>query len=208
MPRTPIAVFALLASLVAPSAAAAPAAYEIDPSHSRVGFRIRHTISHVGGSFDSFSGTVRVDREDLTRSGVTFVIDAASIDTGNAKRDEHLRSADFFDVAKFPEMRFESTGIAKGAGNVYQVTGKFTMHGVTREITVPVELLGFAPGMRGGEMAGFHATFPLDRKAYGIEWNRALDSGGVLLSDEVLVEIDLETVRRPPPEAPAPAAKP
>ena len=200
-----LAVLVLVSALATASAAAASETFAIDPAHSQVRFRIRHLVSNVGGNFGTFSGSIELDRQEPTTSSVTFTIDTASIDTGNAKRDEHLRSPDFFDAAKHPQISFASTRIARGARpNVYDVTGRFTMHGVTREITIPVEMLGITKGMRGLDVAGFHAEFTLNRKEYGIEWNRALDTGGVVLGDEVTCEIDLEAVQKPadPPAAP------
>ena len=178
----------------------------MDPSHSNVDFRIRHLISTVSGRFSAFSGTILLDTTDLTKSSVRFVIDAKSIDTANAKRDEHLRSADFFEVEKYPEIVFESTSIAKTGENAYAVTGNFTMHGVTKPITVPVTYLGSMTGPRGTPLAGFAAEVVLNRKDFGIVWNRALDAGGAVLGDEVTCRIALEAaVRKETPASPAAA---
>jgi polyisoprenoid-binding protein YceI len=133
-----------------------------------------------------------VDRDDLTKSSVEFSVKMASIDTDNEDRDTHLKSADFFDVEVYPEMTFKSTGIAKTDEDVYDVTGEFTLHGVTKTITIPVEILGFGPGMQGGTTAGFETRFKLNRKDYGIVWNRALDAGGLVLGNTVEVNITIE----------------
>jgi len=202
----PIRAAVLLAVLAVPGMAPAADPYHVDPSHSNVDFRIRHLISTVSGRFSAFSGTILLDTTDMTKSSVTFVIDAKSIDTANAKRDEHLRSADFFDVEKYPEIVFESSSIAKTGENAYAVTGNFTMHGVTKPITVPVTYLGSMTGPRGTPLAGFVAEVVLNRKDFGIVWNRALDAGGAVLGDEVTCRIALEAaVRKEAPAAPVPA---
>lgn len=189
------------------SGANAADTYVVDPVHSDVTFKIRHLISHVTGHFRDFEGAVELDAQDPTRSSVTFTIEAASIDTANSKRDEHLRSADFFDVQKYPEITFRSKRIGRKSGNAYEVTGELTMHGVTREITLPVDFLGTARDPWGNDRAGFQASTRLDRKAYGIVWNQTLDAGGLLLGDEVEVTISLEAVRKKP-EPPATGTAP
>jgi polyisoprenoid-binding protein YceI len=178
--------------------------FNVDSSHSNVGFKIRHLISYVTGRFGDFKGSLLLDSADPTRSSATFTIQAASIDTAEPKRDAHLKSPDFFDVAKFPEMTFKSTKIAKVAGDSYKVTGSFTLHGVTREITIPVEFLGIAKDPWGNERAGFSTSFAIDRKDYGIVWNKVLDAGGTFVGDEVVASINLEMVKAKPAE-PAPA---
>lgn len=188
--------------LLGPAAHAADT-YVVDPVHSNVTFKIRHLMSSVTGHFRDFQGTVELDAQDPTRSSVTFTIEVASIDTANPKRDEHLRSADFFDVQKYPEITFRSKRIGRKSGDTYEVTGEFTMHGVTREITVPVDYLGTARDPWGNDRAGFAASTRLDRKAYGIVWNQTLDAGGLLLGDEVEVTVSLEAVRKKPEPAAA-----
>ena len=176
-------------------AVAGPAAaqtFNIDPVHSSVGFKVRHLVSKTAGRFDAFAGTIVVDRDDLTKSSVELSIKAASIDTDNEDRDAHLKGADFFDVEKYPEMTFKSTKIDKADEDVFDVTGEFTMHGVTKTITIPVEILGFGPGMQGGTTAGFETRFKLDRKDYGIVWNRALDAGSLVVGNTVEVSITVE----------------
>ncbi len=184
------------------SAARAADTYEVDPVHSNVTFKIRHLISYVTGQFRDFNGTVELDLQDPTRSSVSFAIKAASLDTANSRRDDHLRSADFFDVQKYPEITFKSKRIARKSGSTYEVTGDLTLHGVTREITLAVDYLGTARDPWGNDRAGFSTSTKLDRKAYGIVWNQTLDAGGLLLGDEVEVTIALETVRKKP-EPPA-----
>lgn len=185
-----VAALGFCASLLATQAVAATA-YAVDPVHSSVGFKVRHLVSKTAGRFDKFSGTLLIDRADLTKSSVELSIDAASIDTDNENRDGHLKSPDFFDVEKFPSILFKSTKIEKTGEQSYAVTGDFTMHGVTKSVTIPVAVLGFSDGAQGG-LAGFESTFKLNRKDYGIEWNKTLDAGGFLLGDEVEVNITIE----------------
>lgn len=189
---------ALILALAVSTAVLAADTYKLDVAHSNVEFKIRHLVSQVTGRFGEFDATLQLDAADPTRSTVELTIKASSIDTREPKRDNHLRSPDFFDVQKFPEMTFKSTKIVKGSGNTYQVTGSFTMHGVTKEITIPVEFLGTAKDPWGNERAGFSATFPIDRKEYGVSWNKALDAGGFLLGDEVTATVNLEAVKEKP----------
>jgi polyisoprenoid-binding protein YceI len=200
-------VFALSALLLAGIPAAAPAAaapvsYKVDVDHSSVWFTIRHFVTNVPGRFKDFEGVVRWDRQAPAASSVSFSVQATSIDTDNADRDNHLRSADFFDVERFPLLSFTSTAVkAKDAHNL-EVTGDLTLHGVTRRITLPVELLGTMATPRG-EKAGFETSFTLNRKDFGINWNRALDTGGLILGDEVRITLSLEADRVADPPAAA-----
>jgi polyisoprenoid-binding protein YceI len=176
----------------------AQSVWEIDPAHSSVQFSIRHMmISNVRGEFTKVAGTVRADDKDLTRSVVEATIDTASIDTREAKRDEHLRSPDFLDVARFPTMTFRSKKIEKAGEGRYAVTGDLTLHGVTREVVLDVE--GPTPPMkdpRGNVRAGAQATAKIKRKDFGINWNKALDGGGVVVGDDVAVTIDVEGIKK------------
>jgi len=192
---------ALLALAVAAATLATPLqaadTYTIDKNHSDVSFQVRHFVSKVRGRFTDFEGTIQVDTANAAASSVAFTIKTASVDTGQPDRDKHLRSADFFDAEKFPEITFKSTKIVPAAGkDKYDVTGSFTMHGVTKEITLPVTFTGTAKDPRGGERAGFELATTLNRKDYGINWNKALDNGSLMLSDEVAVTISLETVKK------------
>lgn len=166
--------------------------FDVDAVHSSVTFKIRHLVSNVTGRFDAFGGKIMVDKDDMTRSSVEFTVEATSIDTDNENRDNHLRSADFFAVDSFPQWTFKSTKVEKTGENSLSVTGDFTMRGVTRSITVPVDVLGFAPGMRGGTTAGFETSFKINRKDHGIVWNKALDAGGFILGEDVQVTINIE----------------
>jgi len=186
-------VFAL--ALSAAAAFADTQTYVVDRPHSQATFTVRHLMSKVTGKFDDFTGVVNVDRANPAASSVEFTIKTASIDTGDANRDKHLRTPDFFDAEKNPEIRFKSTSIAPSkTKNVYDVTGDLTMRGVTKRVTLPVEFLGFQKDPWGNERAGFEIDTKLNRKDYGINWNKALDNGGYLLADDVAIAINLETV--------------
>lgn len=177
--------------------------YKIDPSHSEVGFTIRHMVSNVRGRFNDFAGTVDMDPKAPQKGSVEFSVKTTSIDTGNADRDKHLRTADFFDAEKYPEITFKSDSVKATGKNTYNVTGTLTMHGVSKKVTLPVTFNGEGKDPWGNTRAGFETSTKLDRKEYGIVWNKAIDNGGVLLGDDVNVSINLETVKA----APAAAAK-
>lgn len=186
--------------------------WDIDAAHSTAQFSVRHMmVTTVRGQFDKVSGKVTLDEKNPTKSAVDFKIDAASINTREPKRDEHLRSPDFFDVKKFPDITFTSTKIAKAGKDKYKVTGDLTMHGVTKPITLQVS----APATEmkspfGQTVRGASATGKLNRKDFGLNWNKALEAGGVLVGDEVTVDVDLELVRKDQAsaEAPKPAGEP
>ncbi len=170
--------------------------WDIDVGHSAIHFWVRHmVISKVHGRFARWSGTIALDTQDLTRSKVDVRIDAASIDTQVADRDAHLRSADFLDAAKRPEITFRSTRIEK-AGDGYQVVGELALHGVTREVTLDAEFAGTGKDPWGNERAGFSAKASLDRREYGLVWNAALETGGVLVGEKVEIAIELEAVKK------------
>jgi polyisoprenoid-binding protein YceI len=152
-------------------------------------------VSKVRGRFAKFNGSVALDEGDLTRSVVDATIDASSIDTGTAQRDDHLRSADFFDVERFPQLRFRSTRIEKLGGDRYRLTGDLTIRDVTRPITLEAEYGGRGKDPWGNERVGFTATGSLQRSDFGLKWNQALETGGVLVSDRVEVELEVQAVR-------------
>jgi polyisoprenoid-binding protein YceI len=176
--------------------------FSIDPVHSSVSFKVRHLVSNVPGNFRKFSGTIAVDPENLAGTKIIAEIDAASIDTANDDRDGHLKSADFFDVEKFPTISFESTKVKVIDKSHIEVTGNLTLHGVTKPVIFEAELLGVAPGMKGGQVMGAEATGTLDRKDFGIVWNRTLDTGGVVLGDDVQMTFQIEA-NLPEQKAPA-----
>ena len=186
---------ALLLPALSAVAAAEVAVYKVDRDHSGVSFTIRHFVTNVPGRFKVFDGAIKYDKQNPAASTVSFTIQAASIDTDNADRDNHLRGADFFDVQKFPTITFSSTSVKPVDADTLEVTGDLTMHGVTKKVTVPVEVLGSMKTPRG-EKAGFETTFKVDRKEYGITWNRALDAGGAVLGDDVKITIAVEADRQ------------
>jgi len=192
------AVFAVL--LAVPVLAQTPApqteVFTVDKVHSSAEFKIRHLMSWKTGSFNDFDAAIQINRAEPTKSSVEFTIQTKSIDTEDASRDEHLRSPDFFEVAKYPTIAFRSTSVTPKSPTLFEVAGDLTMHGVTKRIVLPVEFLGFGKDGRGKEKAGFAIDTILDRKDYGITWNRILDEGGVLLGDEVKISINLEVGKK------------
>lgn len=178
------------------------ATYQIDPAHSVAGFTVRHMmVSNVSGAFSKLSGTVDFDSNNPSQSKIDVTIDPASVDTRNSGRDNDLRSANFFDVANYPAITFKSIRVDKAGEGKYRVVGNLTMHGVTKEVVLDVD--GPTPEVQaqGAFRAGASATTKIDRKDFGITWNRALDTGGVVVSDEVRINIEVELVRKPPPPA-------
>jgi len=170
--------------------------WNLDTVHSGINFSVRHmVVSKVRGRFTKFTGNIALDEADLTRSTVEATIDASSIDTGTGQRDEHLRSADFFDVERFPELRFRSTRIEKVGPENYRLVGELTIRDVSREIALDVEYGGRGKDPWGNERIGFTATAALDRKDFGLKWNQALETGGVLVSDRVELELEVQGVR-------------
>lgn len=170
--------------------------WTIDPVHSEVGFTIRHMmVSKVRGKFTSFSGTL-VTGTQPTDSSVTATIDLASIDTGNSDRDNHVRSADFLNVEAHQQMTFASTGVRTNGGD-FVLDGNLTLKGVTKPVSLDLELGGFGPDAYGGTRAGFTATGEILRSDFGVDFNAALETGGVILSDKVLLILEIEAVLNP-----------
>jgi polyisoprenoid-binding protein YceI len=180
---------AVLAAVAAATPTFAADTYQFDKAHTTVGFQVRHIVTNVGGRFQDFAGTIQVDRAKPETSSVEFTIQAASIDTNEPKRDEHLKSPDFFDVASHPTISFKSTSVKPAGKDTYEVTGNLTMRGVTKQVTLPVTFLGEAKDPWGSEKIGFELSTVLNRKDYGINWNKVLDTGGVLVADDVRVQI-------------------
>jgi polyisoprenoid-binding protein YceI len=197
-----VALVVLLALGVAP-AQAAEAAYQLDPPHSSVGFAVKHlTVSTVRGQFGEFSGTFRVDEADFTKSSFEVRIKTASINTQNERRDNHLRSPDFFDVATHPEIVFKSKRIEK-SGDAYVVVGDLTIRGVTKEIALPFTAAGpIRMGPRS--VIGVEAAATINRHDFGVSWSRSLDGGGLVVADDVRIEISVELVKAEPAPSPAP----
>lgn len=196
MKRILIALSMLVCLATGRSAAAAT--LTIDRSHSSVGFKVKHLmVSNVRGSFRDFAGTVTYDPADPQSWKVEATIQATSIDTGEPKRDDHLRGADFFDVAKFPALAFKSTGVTAGKDGAFLLTGDLTLHGVTKPVTLTLEANGTIKDPWGNTKAGFTASGSLKRADYGLTWNKALETGGVVVGDEVTLMLEIEAVRTP-----------
>jgi polyisoprenoid-binding protein YceI len=190
-------IAAAFLSLVASVAPALASSWDVDGSHSQVGFSVRHMmISNTTGKFTKFTGGIELDDKDVTRSTVTVDIDVASIDTSDAKRDEHLRGEDFFDAKKFPKMTFRSTRVVK-AGDRLQVTGDLTIRGVTRPVVLDVDPLSAEiKDPWGGTRRGAHATTKINRRDFGLTWNKALEAGGVAVGEDVTISLDLELLKK------------
>ena len=171
--------------------------YKADPMHSSINFSIDHmVVNTVHGRFRQFEGTITVDPDNSNvLKAASGTIQAKSIDTDIEKRDNHLRSPDFFDAEKFPTITFESTEVKKD-GNSQVLVGKFTMHGVTKEVSLPFTLKGPVKGPMGGTIMGFEVTGKLNRKDYGLTWNKVIEAGGVMVGEDVTIQINAEFVKQ------------
>jgi polyisoprenoid-binding protein YceI len=171
--------------------------YDIDPTHSRLGFAAKHAmVATVRGHFAVYSGEVHLDEANPSDSRVTLEIDAASVDTGNADRDKHLRTADFFDLENHPKILFTSTAVEKTDDDVYTLIGDLTINGKTNPVSVDFELTGTTDDPWGNFRAGFEGRATVNRRDWGLAWNMPLDKGGVLVSEKVKLEFDIAAVRR------------
>jgi polyisoprenoid-binding protein YceI len=169
--------------------------YSIDPSHSRVGFVARHAmVTKVRGSFNEFEGSGYFDAENPAASRLELTIQAASIDTRNADRDAHLRSNDFFDMENHPEIRFVSTAVEQLDADSYRVTGDLTIKGITKPVTVDFEYTGTAVDPYGNQRVGLEGSTTVNRKDWGVSWNAALDAGGVLVGEKVVLDFDVSAI--------------
>lgn len=188
-----------LAILALPSLAMA-SSWKIDSAHSDVGFKVRHLmVSNVKGSFNKYTGIVDLHETDITKSKVDVTIDVNSINTNELKRDEHLRSADFFDAAKFPTITFVSKKWSSAANGSLKVAGNLTIHGITREVVLNVE--PFSQEIKdpwGNIRRGTSASANINRKDFGLTWNKALDAGGAMIGDEVSIQLEVELVKVQP----------
>lgn len=171
--------------------------WDFDLVHSSINFHVRHLmVSKVHGRFTKWSGVLQLDDEDLARSSVEVTIDASSIDTQEPKRDDHLRSADFLEVEKFPAVTFKSTQVTREGDERYRVTGDLTIHGVTRSVTLDVEGGARVADPWGGTRTGFSARTSISRKDYGLTWNVALEAGGFVVGDKLDITLEIEAVRK------------
>ncbi len=170
--------------------------YKIDPVHTNIGFSVRHMgITNVKGKFGDVSGTIVYDDKNIAKSSVNVTIKAASINTDNDMRDKDLRSANFFEVDKYPEITFVSKSVKK-SGDEYILTGTFTMHGVSKEISFPFTIIGITKDPWGSTRMGTEASLKVNRKDYGINYNKVLDNGGLVVANEVKIELEVEAVKQ------------
>lgn len=171
--------------------------WTIDPTHTHVGFSVKHMmVSTTRGQFKSYRGTISLDEQDFTRSSVEGEIDVASLDTGNAERDDHLRNNDFFDAPNHPTIGFKSTRIERIDPENYRVYGALTMRGVTREVALDVEYVGIRKNPWGQTVTGFSVSGTLNRKDFGIDFNAPLETGGLLIGEKVKLELEIEAVKQ------------
>jgi polyisoprenoid-binding protein YceI len=190
-----ITLTCLSALLIAHSAFAADT-YAIDKAHSSIGFQVRHLFSNVPGKFDDFTGTIQFDEASPEQSSVEVSIKTASINTGVKMRDDDLRSPNFFDAAKFPELSFKSKSVKKTADNMFDVTGDLTMHGVTKEVVLKAELLGKGAGMKPGSvLTGWDGTTAIKRSEFGLAWNKVIE-GTQVVGDDVKIELHIEADKK------------
>lgn len=170
--------------------------WTIDPTHSKVGFKVKHLmISNVLGSFRDFKGEVKTEGNDFSTAVTNFSLNTASVDTEMADRDAHLKSADFFDVEKYPVLTFEGNGLKDLGDDMYELTGSLTIKGVAKPVTLAVEFGGVGSDPWGNVKAGFSINGKINRKDFGLNWNAALEAGGVLVSEEVKINCDIELVK-------------
>ena len=182
-------------ALAVPSLTAAT--WEIDKVHSSVGFTVRHmVVSKVSGRFDDFSGTINFDGKNFAAATVAVSINPASINTGNANRDDHLKNPDFFAVDSLPQMGFKSKKVIAGKDGAFQIVGDLTMHGVTKEVTLDAMFNGTVKGMQGDTRAGFSATTSINRQDWGITWSKTLDSGGLAVGNDVNIILEIEAIQK------------
>jgi polyisoprenoid-binding protein YceI len=183
---------------VGASATALASDWDVDSAHSHVGFAVRHMmVSTVRGTFDKYTGWISLDDNDIAKSKAHFDIDATSIDTGNPKRDEHLRSPDFFDAARFPKITFDSTKVEKRGPSELSLTGNLTIKDITKPVVFSISgLSGEVKDPWGSVRRGATAQTKINRKDFGLTWNKALEAGGVVVGDEVTIELEVELTKK------------
>ncbi|MFI1155323.1 YceI family protein [Streptomyces sioyaensis] len=182
-----------------PGLAALTGDYTIDPAHSSIGFTVRHAmVTNVRGTFGTYEGALRLDGSEPSRSTASLDVEIASVDTGIADRDGHLRSADFFDAESFPQMTFRSTAAERVSDDRYRITGDLTLRDVTKPLTIDLEFHGAATDVYGAERVGFEGSAEILRSDWGLTWNAALETGGVMVSDKVKLFFDISAVKAAP----------
>ncbi len=171
--------------------------WDFDPAHTRIGFSAKHAmVATVRGAFNEVTGRLHVDFDDTTKSTAEVVLKVASVDTRSTQRDEHLRSADFFNAEQWPEIVFRSTRIEEVGENALVISGDLTIRDITKPITIPIEFTGVQTDAVGELRAGFQGTRRIDRREYGLEWNMPLDSGGFLVSEKITLEFEISAIQR------------
>ncbi len=172
--------------------------YQIDPIHSSLGFAVQHLmVSTVKGEFTEYAGTIEFDQKNPSAFTASVRIQSASIDTRNKQRDGHLKTGDFFDAEKFPEIVFKSKKLEPIEGNEYMLTGDLTIRGITKEISIPLSIAGPVNSPMGGQVIGLSGETTINRQDFGVSWNKALDSGGYVVSDEVKILVNIEASHKP-----------
>ena len=185
-----------MTTTTAPALTELTGTYTLDPAHSRIGFVARHAmVTKVRGAFNEFEGTATLDGANPASSRAQVTINAASIDTRNAQRDEHLRSNDFLAMADYPQITFTSTGARQVDDTTFELAGDLTIKGVTNPVTIPFTFEGAARDPFGNQRVGFEGSVTINRKDYGITWNAALETGGVLVSDKVTLEFEVSAIK-------------
>lgn len=173
------------------------ATWTLDHNHTEVTFKVKHlVISSVTGKFKSFDGSVESDKDDFTDATIRFTADVNSIDTGNEQRDGHLKSADFFDAANHPQLTFESTSVTKKSGNEYVVSGNLTMRGKTKPVKLKAEFGGIQKDFYGNTVAGFEIEGKVNRREFGLEWSAVTETGGIVVSDDVKLQVNAELIKK------------
>ena len=171
--------------------------WAIDPTHSAIGFKVKHMMfTNVSGKFENYDANIFTEGDDFSTANIEFWADINSIDTRNTDRDNHLKSADFFDVANHPKMTFKASSLAKVSGGDYEISGDLTMRGVTKFVSLPAEFSGLMTDPWGNTKAGLNISGKINRKDWGLNWNSALETGGVLVSEEVKLDIELQLVKQ------------
>ncbi|HRB70612.1 YceI family protein [Flavobacterium sp. WV_118_3] len=171
--------------------------WAIDPTHSEIGFKVKHMMfTNVSGKFENYDATITTDGDNFENASISFSADVNSVDTRNADRDNHLKSADFFDVENHPKLTFKASSFTKVDDNNYELSGDLSLRGVTKFVKLPVEFSGLMKDPWGNTKAGLNISGKISRKDWGLNWNSALETGGVLVSDDVRLNIELQLVKQ------------